>query len=393
MQQLARSTAGMFRPFARRLPRLAHGGVQLVVRSAPTRASTSSVAGFSTARAGPSPATSSPAISSRVSTRQRPYLATNAPPAGGDGSTSRARAQRSEHEMRAWAGDRPRGRALRALGERAEQPRAPSCARRCSCAERPSGRPGRSASRARYSVSTASPVPGGHGVLELAEARLDRRRGRRFSRRSRSVRRIRFSCEAMLAMTRKAAPGGRRRPRVAHPWRRPTRAARPQHTAFSRPLPASRAFSGWCARSSRRATSASRRDVGVHDRLPGAEPGARACSPTRRSRARSCPVFTELLEKGKKKEAFHVASSLFFLILLIARRDHGALHHLRRAADVAVRARVRRQPGAQGPDGRPGAADVPDRPAARAERRRRRDAQQLRALQRSGAGAGRPGTW
>ncbi|HYI37965.1 MAG TPA: lipid II flippase MurJ, partial [Thermoleophilaceae bacterium] len=29
------------------------------------------------------------------------------------------------------------------------------------------------------------------------------------------------------------------------------------------------------------------------------------------------PVFTELLEKGKKKEAFHVASSLFFLITLV----------------------------------------------------------------------------
>jgi len=29
------------------------------------------------------------------------------------------------------------------------------------------------------------------------------------------------------------------------------------------------------------------------------------------------PVFTELLEKGKKREAFHVASSLFFLITLI----------------------------------------------------------------------------
>jgi putative peptidoglycan lipid II flippase len=29
------------------------------------------------------------------------------------------------------------------------------------------------------------------------------------------------------------------------------------------------------------------------------------------------PVFTELLERGKKKEAFHVASSLFFLIMLI----------------------------------------------------------------------------
>ena len=29
------------------------------------------------------------------------------------------------------------------------------------------------------------------------------------------------------------------------------------------------------------------------------------------------PVFTELLEKGKRKEAFHVASSLFFLIFLV----------------------------------------------------------------------------
>ncbi len=29
------------------------------------------------------------------------------------------------------------------------------------------------------------------------------------------------------------------------------------------------------------------------------------------------PVFTELLEKGKKREAFHVASSLFFLIFLV----------------------------------------------------------------------------
>src|SRR5687768_15916967 len=29
------------------------------------------------------------------------------------------------------------------------------------------------------------------------------------------------------------------------------------------------------------------------------------------------PVFTELLEKGKRREAFHVASSLFFLITLI----------------------------------------------------------------------------
>src|ERR687894_2370672 len=29
------------------------------------------------------------------------------------------------------------------------------------------------------------------------------------------------------------------------------------------------------------------------------------------------PVFTELLEKGRRREAFHVASSLFFLITLV----------------------------------------------------------------------------
>src|SRR3954449_1343531 len=29
------------------------------------------------------------------------------------------------------------------------------------------------------------------------------------------------------------------------------------------------------------------------------------------------PVFTELLEKGKKKDAFRLASSLFFLILIV----------------------------------------------------------------------------
>ena len=38
------------------------------------------------------------------------------------------------------------------------------------------------------------------------------------------------------------------------------------------------------------------------------------------------PVFTELLEKGERKEAFRVASSLFFLILLILGVAHGAVH-------------------------------------------------------------------
>ena len=38
------------------------------------------------------------------------------------------------------------------------------------------------------------------------------------------------------------------------------------------------------------------------------------------------PVFTELLEKGERKEAFRVASSLFFLILLVLGGAHGAVH-------------------------------------------------------------------
>ena len=33
------------------------------------------------------------------------------------------------------------------------------------------------------------------------------------------------------------------------------------------------------------------------------------------------PVFTELLEQGKKREAFQLASTLFFLILDRPRRD------------------------------------------------------------------------
>ena len=37
------------------------------------------------------------------------------------------------------------------------------------------------------------------------------------------------------------------------------------------------------------------------------------------------PVFTELLEKGERKEAFRVASSLFFLITPGARRAHAAV--------------------------------------------------------------------
>ena len=58
------------------------------------------------------------------------------------------------------------------------------------------------------------------------------------------------------------------------------------------------------------------------------------------------PVFTELLEKGERREAFRVASSLFFLIALVLGVRHRRVHPARRAAHVPVRARVRRRPGA-----------------------------------------------
>ncbi len=38
------------------------------------------------------------------------------------------------------------------------------------------------------------------------------------------------------------------------------------------------------------------------------------------------PVFTELLEKGERKEAFRVASSLFFLIMLVLGARDRAVH-------------------------------------------------------------------
>ncbi len=99
------------------------------------------------------------------------------------------------------------------------------------------------------------------------------------------------------------------------------------------------------------------------------------------------PVFTELLEKGERKEAFRVASSLFFLILLILGGDHGAVRDLRRPDDRAGGARLRRRPGAARPHREPRPADGPDRRAAGALRAGGGDAQLVRPLQRAGARA------
>jgi putative peptidoglycan lipid II flippase len=67
---------------------------------------------------------------------------------------------------------------------------------------------------------------------------------------------------------------------------------------------------------SRRATSAPRSVLGLHDRVPGPEPDPRAGGGLALSAA-FVPVFTELLEQRKRKEAFELAGALFGLILVV----------------------------------------------------------------------------
>ena len=80
------------------------------------------------------------------------------------------------------------------------------------------------------------------------------------------------------------------------------------------------------------------------------------------------PVFTDLLQQGRRKEAFRLASTLFWIMLIVLgaitaffilarRRDHAAVHRARRSTRYARPA-----------DGRPLAGAVPGRAAARAQR-------------------------
>ena len=55
------------------------------------------------------------------------------------------------------------------------------------------------------------------------------------------------------------------------------------------------------------------------------------------------PVFSELLERGERKRAWRVASTLLWLMLLVPRRADGAAHPDRAAAHTPVR-RSRRRP-------------------------------------------------
>ena len=59
-----------------------------------------------------------------------------------------------------------------------------------------------------------------------------------------------------------------------------------------------------------------RRDVGVHDRLPGPNL-VRSLFADAAIQAAFVPIFTEHLERGNKREAFRLASTLIFLVTLV----------------------------------------------------------------------------
>ena len=48
------------------------------------------------------------------------------------------------------------------------------------------------------------------------------------------------------------------------------------------------------------------------------------------------PVFTDLLQQGRRKEALRLASTLFWIMLIGARRDHRLLHPRGGADHAAV---------------------------------------------------------
>ena len=99
------------------------------------------------------------------------------------------------------------------------------------------------------------------------------------------------------------------------------------------------------------ATSASRRRCRRSRSPSRSRTWCARCSPTPRSRARSCRCSPSCSRRGERKEAFRVASSLFFLITLVARRAHARSSSCSPADHAAVRAGLRRQPGAHRPDG------------------------------------------
>src|SRR5947208_2830110 len=145
---------------------------------------------------------------------------------------------------------------------------------------------------------------------------------RRFSSLSRSARRIRFSCEAMLAMNEpKPRPDGAGA--AAAESSAPAAPSRPQGKRLAR----STAFFSVATGLSRVVGLVREVVAANYFGVSGAMSAftiafqvpnlMRALFADSALQGAFVPVFTELLEKGEKKEAFRVASSLFLLIALV----------------------------------------------------------------------------
>ena len=123
----------------------------------------------------------------------------------------------------------------------------------------------------------------------------------------------------------------------------------------------SRASSGSCARSSPRTTSAPPGKINAFTiafQIPNL---VRALVADAALSSAFVPVFSELIEKGDRKRAWRVASSLFWLMLLGLTASDGALHRGRAVGDRRLR-QSRQRPSARR---RALAGAVPDRRAAR----------------------------
>ena len=97
------------------------------------------------------------------------------------------------------------------------------------------------------------------------------------------------------------------------------------------------------------------------------------------------PVFSELLEKGERARAWRVASTIFWLVLLITTGPHRRL----RPRGAADRRAVRHPRRGLRPGGHAVADPLSDRDPARAVGDRRRDPQRLRPVHGAGVDPGR----
>ena len=176
--------------------------------------------------------------------------------------------------------------------------------------------------RARYSSSARAASPRFTASSRRRNQVFTWEVRRRFSSRSRSARRIRFSCEAMLAMN-----GPKPRPDGSGAAAAESSGAAPVGEARGRRLARSTAFFSFATGLSRVLGLVREVVAASYFGVSGAMSAftiafqvpnlMRALFADSALQGAFVPVFTELLEKGERKEAFRIASSLFLLICVV----------------------------------------------------------------------------